>query len=80
MLSMTTLQVADQIRPIVEKYEQAFPALLEIPSKDHPYGALLVYPHNLAELGEGTDVRSEVNVTQTRAKTRSSSASRSCSE
>lgn len=29
--------VADQIRPIVEKYEQAFPALLEIPSKDHPY-------------------------------------------
>lgn len=30
--------VADQIRPLVEKYEQAFPALLEIPSKDHPYG------------------------------------------
>ncbi|BGP37401.1 H(+)-transporting V1 sector ATPase subunit F [Rhodotorula kratochvilovae] len=29
--------VADQIRPIVEKYTQAFPALLEIPSKDHPY-------------------------------------------
>lgn len=26
------------IRPLVEKYEQAFPALLEIPSKDHPYG------------------------------------------
>ena len=31
-------QVADQIRPLVEKYEKAFPALLEIPSKDHPYG------------------------------------------
>lgn len=30
-------QVADQIRPLVEKYTQAFPALLEIPSKDHPY-------------------------------------------
>ncbi|KAL8279885.1 hypothetical protein RQP46_007735 [Phenoliferia psychrophenolica] len=29
--------VADQIRPTVEKYQQAFPALLEIPSKDHPY-------------------------------------------
>ncbi|KAM0792849.1 H(+)-transporting V1 sector ATPase subunit F [Microbotryomycetes sp. NB124-2] len=29
--------VADQIRPLVEKYQQAFPALLEIPSKDHPY-------------------------------------------
>lgn len=32
------LQIADQIRPAVEKYHQAFPALLEIPSKDHPYG------------------------------------------
>jgi len=29
--------VADRIRPTVDKYEQAFPALLEIPSKDHPY-------------------------------------------
>ncbi|GAA6007897.1 hypothetical protein JCM11491_006529 [Sporobolomyces phaffii] len=29
--------IAEQIRPLVEKYEQAFPALLEIPSKDHPY-------------------------------------------
>jgi len=29
--------VADRIRPMVDKYEQAFPALLEIPSKDHPY-------------------------------------------
>lgn len=40
-LSLSTLraQIADQIRPTVDKYEQAFPALLEIPSKDHPYGA-----------------------------------------
>ncbi|KAI0322310.1 ATPase, V1 complex, subunit F [Amylostereum chailletii] len=29
--------VAEKIRPTVEKYQQAFPALLEIPSKDHPY-------------------------------------------
>merc|ERR1711939_340822 len=29
--------VADKIRHHVERYEQAFPALLEIPSKDHPY-------------------------------------------
>lgn len=25
---------------MVDKYQQAFPALLEIPAKDHPYGAL----------------------------------------
>lgn len=31
-------QVAEKIRPTVDKYQQAFPALLEIPSKDHPYG------------------------------------------
>ncbi|TRM57163.1 hypothetical protein BD626DRAFT_516179 [Schizophyllum amplum] len=30
-------QVAEKIRPTVDKYQQAFPALLEIPSKDHPY-------------------------------------------
>lgn len=35
------LQVAEKIRPTVDKYQQAFPALLEIPSKDHPYGLLL---------------------------------------
>ncbi|KAG8858738.1 H(+)-transporting V1 sector ATPase subunit F [Tulasnella sp. 330] len=29
--------VAEKIRPTVDAYEQAFPALLEIPSKDHPY-------------------------------------------
>jgi len=29
--------VAEKIRPTVDKYHQAFPAVLEIPSKDHPY-------------------------------------------
>ncbi|KIW05851.1 V-type proton ATPase subunit F [Verruconis gallopava] len=29
--------VADRIRPRVDSYTQAFPSLLEIPSKDHPY-------------------------------------------
>jgi len=29
--------VAERIRPTVDKYQQAFPSLLEIPSKDHPY-------------------------------------------
>jgi V-type H+-transporting ATPase subunit F len=35
---LTLSQVAEKIRPTVDKYTQAFPALLEIPSKDHPYG------------------------------------------
>ncbi|KZV68707.1 vacuolar ATP synthase [Peniophora sp. CONT] len=29
--------IAEKIRPTVDKYQQAFPSLLEIPSKDHPY-------------------------------------------
>ncbi|GAC72205.1 hypothetical protein PANT_6d00120 [Moesziomyces antarcticus T-34] len=29
--------IAEKIRPIVDRYTQAFPALLEIPAKDHPY-------------------------------------------
>ncbi|KAI0257419.1 vacuolar ATP synthase subunit F [Lactifluus subvellereus] len=29
--------IAERIRPTVDKYQQVFPALLEIPSKDHPY-------------------------------------------
>jgi vacuolar-type H+-ATPase subunit F/Vma7 len=33
-------QIAEKIRSTVDKYTQAFPALLEIPSKDHPYGRL----------------------------------------
>ncbi|GAB7352040.1 hypothetical protein MBLNU459_g2551t2 [Dothideomycetes sp. NU459] len=30
-------QVADKIRHRVDAYNEAFPSLLEIPSKDHPY-------------------------------------------
>lgn len=29
--------VADMIRPMIDGYHQAFPTVLEIPSKDHPY-------------------------------------------
>ena len=29
--------IAERIRPLVDAYQNAFPALLEIPSKDHPY-------------------------------------------
>ncbi|KIS69525.1 putative H(+)-transporting V1 sector ATPase subunit F [Mycosarcoma maydis] len=29
--------IAEKIRPVVDRYTQAFPALLEIPAKDHPY-------------------------------------------
>jgi V-type H+-transporting ATPase subunit F len=32
------LQIAEKIRTTVDRYQQAFPTLLEIPSKDHPYG------------------------------------------
>ena len=34
---LTTQQVAEQIRDTVDKFQDAFPAVLEIPSKDHPY-------------------------------------------
>ncbi|KAK5047206.1 H(+)-transporting V1 sector ATPase subunit F [Exophiala bonariae] len=30
-------QVAEQIRDTVDRFQEAFPAVLEIPSKDHPY-------------------------------------------
>ncbi|ETN47206.1 V-type proton ATPase subunit F [Cyphellophora europaea CBS 101466] len=29
--------IAEQIRESVDKFQEAFPAVLEIPSKDHPY-------------------------------------------
>lgn len=29
--------IAEKIRPTVDRYRQAFPAVLEIPSKEHPY-------------------------------------------
>ena len=35
--SATPAQIAEKIRPMVDRYQSAFPALLEIPSKDHPY-------------------------------------------
>jgi V-type H+-transporting ATPase subunit F len=36
-LVLTPFQVADRIRHRIDTYTAAFPALLEIPSKDHPY-------------------------------------------
>ena len=32
-------QVADMIRHVLDSYTQAIPAVLEIPSKEHPYDA-----------------------------------------
>ena len=29
--------IANEIRPLIEKHENPLPAILEIPSKDHPY-------------------------------------------
>ncbi|KAF8832625.1 hypothetical protein HHX47_DHR1001817 [Lentinula edodes] len=37
LLAVIGDEIAEKIRPTVDKYQQAFPALLEIPSKDHPY-------------------------------------------
>ncbi|KAI8913235.1 ATPase, V1 complex, subunit F [Gorgonomyces haynaldii] len=34
---LITQYVANQIRPQLDQYQQAFPTILEIPSKDHPY-------------------------------------------
>lgn len=34
---VTTGQIADRIRARVDGYAEAFPSVLEIPSKDHPY-------------------------------------------
>jgi V-type H+-transporting ATPase subunit F len=38
-------QVAEKIRPTMDKYHQTFPTVLEIPSKDHPYGKSLSIPY-----------------------------------
>ena len=40
---LTIMQIAEKVRPTVDKYQQAFPALLEIPSEDHPYGQSFVH-------------------------------------
>ncbi len=42
-LLLTPEQIAEKIRPTVDRYQQAFPALLEIPSKDHPYGTFALF-------------------------------------
>ncbi|KAL9047327.1 MAG: hypothetical protein Q9214_000069 [Letrouitia sp. 1 TL-2023] len=34
---ISIIQIAEQIRHRVDNYTEAFPSLLEIPSKDHPY-------------------------------------------
>ncbi|KAF5025061.1 hypothetical protein F66182_2863 [Fusarium sp. NRRL 66182] len=34
---LTRLQIADRIRHRIDTYTAAFPSVLEIPSKDHPY-------------------------------------------
>jgi vacuolar-type H+-ATPase subunit F/Vma7 len=36
-VSANDIQIAERIRHRVETYTAAFPSLLEIPSKDHPY-------------------------------------------
>jgi V-type H+-transporting ATPase subunit F len=36
-LTRTGIQVAEKIRDKVDSFTDAFPAILEIPSKDHPY-------------------------------------------
>lgn len=37
LAALTLLQVADKIRHRIDTYTAAFPAVLEVPSKDHPY-------------------------------------------
>ena len=34
---LITQNVANDIRSLLDDYHQAFPTILEIPSKDHPY-------------------------------------------
>jgi V-type H+-transporting ATPase subunit F len=36
-MALTMTQLAEEIRDTVDKFQDAFPAVLEIPSKDHPY-------------------------------------------
>lgn len=35
----TRVQLADKIRPAISKFDAPIPAVLEIPSKEHPYDA-----------------------------------------
>ena len=41
-LDCVNWQVAEKIRFRVDQYSAAFPTVLEIPSKEHPYG--IIYP------------------------------------
>ena len=36
-LSLSYMQIAEMIRHVLNMYEESIPAILEIPSKDHPY-------------------------------------------
>ncbi|KAG2155459.1 ATP synthase (F/14-kDa) subunit-domain-containing protein [Suillus clintonianus] len=42
--------IAEKIRPTVDRYQEAFPTLLEIPSKDHPYGEHRTHLHSPCNL------------------------------
>ena len=37
MLTSVSYQIAEMIRHLLDHYEKPIPAVLEIPSKDHPY-------------------------------------------
>lgn len=37
ILCCCSTQIADMIRHVLDRYDKAVPAILEIPSKDHPY-------------------------------------------
>ena len=37
MLIFIVVQIAEEIRHILDNYDKAIPAILEIPSKEHPY-------------------------------------------
>lgn len=72
-------QIADKIRSSVDRYQAPFPALLEIPSKEHPYGASCVCA--LCALCANRQTRGvlmQPTVAQTPKRTRCSSACRSC--
>lgn len=65
-------KVAEKIRPTIDKYNKAFPALLEIPSKDHPYGALISFSQPI--------VWGSITLSQTLPKILSSNVCKNSSE
>lgn len=48
---MWYMQIAEDIRELIDSHQAAFPTVLEIPSKDHPYGRFLL-PWNVPALIE----------------------------